>query len=61
MEAADEAISAIPKANITELRAFNNPPETVKEVMSALLLLLDSHSLDWTTARKVLASQNFKN
>ena len=60
MIASDDAISAISRGHIAELKGLANPPEPVKQVMSALLLLLDANSLEWASAKKLLASPSFK-
>lgn len=40
MEAATQALEALNKSDINEIRVFQKPPELVKYVMEAVLLLL---------------------
>ena len=61
MQASEEAISAITRNQIAELKALANPVEAVKHVMSALLLLMNADDLEWSTARKLIAGVGFKN
>ena len=45
-------------SDITELKAFNNPPEKVKTVLSALAVLLGLQT-DWASCRKMLGNNSF--
>jgi len=46
------------KASITELKAFNAPPEDVKSCLTATLLLLGHPCKDWKEVQKSLTSFN---
>ena len=61
MQASEEAISALNRNQIAELKAQANPVEAVKHVMSALLLLMNADDLEWSSARKLIGGPGFKN
>ena len=60
MQAADDAIISINRNCIAELKALINPPEAVKQVMYALLILFDTDLIDWASAKKFISDTNFK-
>ncbi|XP_052828987.1 dynein axonemal heavy chain 6-like [Octopus bimaculoides] len=53
-----EALDALDKSDIAEIRVFSNPPELVRTVMEAVCILLHQKT-DWQAAKSVLADQNF--
>ena len=60
MQASDDAINSITRNQIAELKSLSNPPEAVKQVTYALLVLFDSESLDWISAKKFISNPSFK-
>jgi dynein heavy chain len=53
MSSAMEALGALNKSDITEMRTFSKPPPMVKMTMEAVNTLLGEKT-DWDTAKKVL-------
>ncbi|XP_053398727.1 cytoplasmic dynein 2 heavy chain 1-like [Mercenaria mercenaria] len=53
---ASEAVKEIPKKDFQEMRSFNAPPEAVKDVLSATMLLLGhpESEVNWTMIKKYL-------
>jgi dynein heavy chain len=58
LENAIKALDALDKNDITEIRAFNNPPEMVQTVMESVCLLLGAKP-DWATSKALLGDANF--
>jgi dynein heavy chain len=58
LENAIKALDALDKNDITEIRAFNNPPEMVQTVMEAVCILMGSKA-DWATSKALLGDANF--
>ncbi|CAB3225668.1 unnamed protein product [Arctia plantaginis] len=58
MEAAQEALKSLNKADINELKAFQKPPTLVRFVMEPVCILLGVKP-DWDHTKKVLADVNF--
>ncbi|CAI9733108.1 dynein heavy chain 6, axonemal-like isoform X2 [Octopus vulgaris] len=58
LEGAIQALDALDKSDIAEIRVFSNPPELVRTVMEAVCILLHQKT-DWQSAKSVLADQNF--
>ncbi|XP_021708238.1 dynein heavy chain 6, axonemal [Aedes aegypti] len=58
LQAAQDALKALNKNDINELRVFQKPPKLVQFVMEAVLILLGSKT-DWNTAKVVMADVNF--
>ena len=52
------ALDKLEKSDITEIKQFNNPPEMVAFVMSAVCLLLGKKT-DWKAAKSLLGEMNF--
>ena len=48
----------VKKGDVQELKAFNNPPELVKTVLSAVCILFGTEKPDWMDCRRLLADQN---
>ncbi|CAG5008063.1 unnamed protein product [Parnassius apollo] len=58
MEAAQEALKALNKSDINELKAFQKPPQLVRFVMEPVCILLGAKP-DWDSTKKLLADVNF--
>lgn len=58
LEAAVEALNALNKGDITEIKSYSKPPSLVEMVMEAVMILRKNKP-DWTTAKKDLAAPNF--
>ncbi|XP_017317258.1 dynein axonemal heavy chain 6 isoform X2 [Ictalurus punctatus] len=58
LEQANNALGALDKNDISEIRVFNKPPELVMTVMEAVCILLKSKT-DWASAKQVLGESNF--
>ncbi|XP_047524724.1 dynein axonemal heavy chain 6 [Pieris napi] len=58
MEAAQNALKALNKADINELKAFQKPPALVRFVMEPVCILLGAKP-DWDSTKKMLADVNF--
>jgi hypothetical protein len=52
-------LNCIAKADITELRSFNNPPVGIFKVCVAAVMLLGYTDTTWANVRKVLNLPNF--
>lgn len=55
---AEQALKALDKSEISQLKTFTNPPEAVRLVMEAVCVLL-GETPDWPTAKKVLQDIRF--
>ena len=55
LEAANEALSALDKKDITEIRSFVKPPALVLLVAEAVCVLLDTPEVDWANAKRLLS------
>lgn len=53
LEAAEKALQALEKAAIVEIKTFPKPPDAVKMVMEAIMILL-SEKTDWNAIKVVL-------
>ncbi|XP_028179118.1 dynein heavy chain 6, axonemal [Ostrinia furnacalis] len=58
MEAAQQALKALNKADINELKAFQKPPPLVRFVMEPICILFGAKP-DWDSTKKLLADVNF--
>ena len=58
LEAANNALNALDKADISELRVFTTPPEMVQTVLEAVCILLGQKT-DWKTAKTVMGDSQF--
>ncbi|KAI4494191.1 hypothetical protein M0802_009060 [Mischocyttarus mexicanus] len=58
LEEAENALKALNKNDINEIRVFNQPPRLVRFVMEAVNLLLGEKT-DWPTAKLVLSDIHF--
>ena len=55
---AEQALKALDKREVSEIRSFNNPPDAVRLVMEAVCVLLNEKP-DWPTAKSVLMDIGF--
>jgi len=58
LDNAIKALDALDKNDITEIKAFNNPPKMVQTVLEAVCILLGAKP-DWPTAKALLGDSNF--
>ena len=58
LEAAKEALKALDKSDIAEIRVFQSPPEMVLTVMEAVCVLLQVKP-DWISAKQILNDASF--
>nr|XP_006813236.1 PREDICTED: dynein heavy chain 6, axonemal [Saccoglossus kowalevskii] len=58
LEAANKALDALDKNDISEIKAFTKPPEMVQTVMEAVCIIL-SYKADWPSAKGLLGEANF--
>ena len=58
MEEALREIHLLKKGDIVEIRLYTHPPEIVRQVMTALCLLLQQPS-DWNSIKHLLANKSF--
>ena len=58
LDDAVKALDALDKNDITEIKAFNNPPEMVQTVMESVCILLGQKA-DWATSKGLLGDSNF--
>lgn len=53
LEAAENALNSLTKADITEVKSFANPPQAVKVVMEAVCVLFGEKE-NWENSKKIL-------
>ncbi|XP_065178852.1 dynein axonemal heavy chain 6-like [Sycon ciliatum] len=58
LQAANKALDALDKSDISEIRVFNKPPEMVATVLEAVMILLLKKP-DWATAKSALGEGGF--
>ncbi|QQP56239.1 Uncharacterized protein FKW44_000834, partial [Caligus rogercresseyi] len=58
LESALAGLHAIDKNEVTEIRSFKNPPESIQQVMEAVCILL-GHKSDWNGAKSLLSDFSF--
>uniref|UniRef100_A0A8C4HQX9 AAA+ ATPase domain-containing protein n=1 Tax=Dicentrarchus labrax TaxID=13489 RepID=A0A8C4HQX9_DICLA len=58
LEGANQALSSLDKADISEIKVFTKPPDLVMTVMEAVCILLNCKP-DWAGAKQVLGDANF--
>ena len=58
LDAAMQAVSAIDKGELMELRSMKNPSELAQQVLEAVCILLGLKA-DWQTAKMVIADSQF--
>lgn len=58
LEAANNALNALDKSDISELRVFTTPPELVQTVLEAVCILLGQKT-DWKSAKSVMGDSQF--
>lgn len=52
-------LDSLTKADITELKAFANPPVDVKVCLQGVAIMLGIADLEWPSIKKMLADINF--
>lgn len=57
--AAEEALGALNRNDIVEIKTFTRPPALVQRTMEAVCILLSEQS-DWDGAKRVLSDANFQ-
>ncbi|XP_023277881.1 dynein heavy chain 6, axonemal [Seriola lalandi dorsalis] len=58
LEGANQALSSLDKADISEIKVFTKPPDLVMTVMEAVCILLNCKP-DWPGAKQLLGDSNF--
>ena len=58
LRAAKDSLEHINKSDISEIKAYTNPPFLVMTVMSAVCVILGKKP-DWNTAKQLLADSSF--
>uniref|UniRef100_A0A8C4HR50 Dynein, axonemal, heavy chain 6 n=2 Tax=Dicentrarchus labrax TaxID=13489 RepID=A0A8C4HR50_DICLA len=58
LEGANQALSSLDKADISEIKVFTKPPDLVMTVMEAVCILLNCKP-DWPGAKQLLGDANF--
>ncbi|XP_029289697.1 LOW QUALITY PROTEIN: dynein heavy chain 6, axonemal [Cottoperca gobio] len=58
LEGANQALSSLDKADISEIKVFTKPPDLVMTVMEAVCILLN-YKPDWHGAKQLLGDANF--
>eukprot|EP01035_Chromulina_nebulosa_P017366 gene17366-22914_t len=58
LQSAVNALKSLTKADITEVKSFQNPPRAVQVVMEAVCVLLNEKE-NWDSAKKLLSNSNF--
>lgn len=59
LDAARQAIWNLDKASLAEIKSYQNPPQKVKWVVDAVMILLGQEA-SWTNAKRQMADPNFK-
>lgn len=59
LEKAVKALDSLNKNDITEMKAYKQPPKLVVLVMEAVLVLRNEKKVDWDNAKVVLGNSNF--
>ena len=52
-------MKGIKKSHLVEVRALNNPPDTVKMAMESILLLIGEPNTDWRSIRQAIIKDTF--
>ncbi len=60
LDAAKQAVGQIKSAHLNEIRSFVTPPETIFDVLAAVLMLLGMKDLSWTSMTKFLSKRGVK-
>jgi len=60
LDEAKQAVGGIKKDNLNEIRAFRQPPETIRIVLAGVLTLLGSDDLAWQSMKGFLAKPSVK-
>uniref|UniRef100_A0A8D9BAE7 Dynein heavy chain 6, axonemal n=1 Tax=Cacopsylla melanoneura TaxID=428564 RepID=A0A8D9BAE7_9HEMI len=59
LTAAEKALEGLNNELIVELKGLEKPPEMAQDVLEAVLILLGSIEIDWTTAQAVIGEPGF--
>lgn len=59
LENAREALDTLQKNDITEVRSFANPPESVQIICECVAILKGFKDISWKTAKAMLSDVNF--
>ena len=59
LESANEAVGRLSKRDIGEVRAYNNPPKEIINVMSAVMTVLGKVNTDWASVKKEMTDPKF--
>ena len=59
LEVSLKALDTIRKQDITEIKAYNSPPEDIMMVMSAVMTVLGSRDLDWAGIKREMSDPKF--
>lgn len=59
LESADEAVSKLTNKDIGEVKAYQNPPKEIMNVMSAVLTFFGKTNADWATVKKEMTDPKF--
>ena len=54
LDAAKASLEKLDKSKITEIKSFPSPPDAVKTVMEAVMVVFDE-KLDWSNVKKVIS------
>lgn len=60
LETAKQAVGGIKKDNLSELRAFRQPPPAIAKVLAACLTLVGENDLSWQNIKATLGRPSFK-
>ena len=59
LEKAKKSVSSIPDQDIKEIRAYTNPPETVRKVMEMVSVLIGRKVKDWRGIKEMMNKEGF--
>lgn len=60
LESAKQAVGQIKSENLNELRSLNTPPDPVRDVLSAVLMLLGIRDTSWMSIKRFLGNRGVK-
>ncbi|GBG24746.1 Cytoplasmic dynein 2 heavy chain 1 [Hondaea fermentalgiana] len=60
LESAKQAVGQIKSEHLNELRSLNTPPEPVRDVLSAVLMLLGIRDTSWMSIKRFLGNRGVK-
>ena len=56
---AEEALNKLDKKEISEVKSYSQPPEAVRTVMEAVMIILSSEKPSWANSKKLLSEPDF--